>query len=241
MKKIIIYSLQLFMGVFLFLIISQTHNIINAGESYLQNSGFPDDANIRVLRWNPGSYWLPDLDGYSDIFNGNPSLSSLQFYYPNWKNGYPDIFNGSPLQFFYSYYGIWTPTTGFPDLTNSSVRYLIFDYSWANSKYIPSTFPNNWSNAVNLERIYLRRCRLSTVKVDGLISSLETQINSGMGTNYGGMHYLYLNLTGFGQNQNLTLATHTANGWTHIVDAGAYDYLSKTINGSSWRVYFNDI
>lgn len=235
------YFLHIIVGVFFLILASQVYNKTIAGESYIQDSSFPEEDKIRVIRWNPGYHWKPNIEGYDGIFEGRPVLNSLQFYYANWKDGYPNIFANTVLDFFYSYYGVWTPTTGFPDLTDSDVRYMIFDYSWANSQYAPSSFPNNWASADKIERIYLRRCNLTTAQVDGLISSLETQVNNGMGTSYGGTHYLYFYLEGFGRNEDLTLATHTANGWTHVVVGSSYDYLSKTINGTNWRVYFNDI
>lgn len=199
----------------------------------------PNRNALSLLRWNSAVEWTPTPADYENIFQGENTLRYLQFYRANWSTGYPEIFTRSPLFYFYSYYTYWPTGATFPDLTDSNIRYMVYNYSANNIANMPKVFPTNWNQATYFQRFYCQYCNLSAADQVSLINSMEARINQGLGTGISGAHYMFFHGTGTNANAIVDPGPFLLDGWTLSV-VGSYSELQKTINGQDWRVRIND-
>ena len=190
----------------------------------------PFADKIDYLRYNNGQQTVTDNTVFDNFCNATSSLKYLYFYSFTWIQGMGENLICPTLLRLYQLNGS-TNGQPWPEMPMSNSLQFFRVQSDANAI---ANIPLSWSNAKRLQRIYYQRNGLTTSDVDGLIIELETRIIAGMSSNYGGVHYLYLNGTGTGANASPTTAIHLANGW---VNNGSY--FSKTIAGQNWRVYKN--
>lgn len=209
-------------------------------------SGIPEGTpphadNLDLLRWNTTTAPLildnhNGIESYmSEVYQGR----YVQTYYMDIESsgGFPPFFGGDKSLYFYFYYTDFRSTGSFPDIpTGSPLRLMLFDYSYEMGSDDPFPLPYSWKNATYMNRLYFRRCGLSTAQVDSLVSEIEALVNAGMSRDASNL-YVYLNSTSTGANAALTVATHTANGWS--ANGTTTKYIQKIINEKLVRIYHN--
>lgn len=174
---------------------------------------------------------LQDYIRYNIPYNYNDTsvFDKFSYVYPNVRQCYfynatfskiPDVLINNTIHNIYFY------SSAISLLPNakigSQIRQIILNQSLA----LPTSLPNNWFLMKYVNTIYLQLNTFNNAQINSLINQIESLANSGMGPLTTGIHYVYLNGLGVGQNSPPTLVTFTAAGWTQTGTA-QNSYLQK--------------